>query len=172
MSELTKFDESYKDIDLSSVDVDSHSFDRKFLECEDAYYATIRTIEEFCGKEFDLANNNDEELHRVTLISKISNDREQKIERATAEFIKELAEIYNTCEKKTDYPYYFRRMFIGSSQDYPRLLNGLEYFIKQIDENTIDVFDDCKFSRHMGKFTYNENDWKVTKLLASEFGLR
>lgn len=151
----------YKDIEVSSVDIDSQCLDRKILEIVDDYENKIENILSMHLKEYNLANNNDEELVRRTKIKNIQNDLNNDIARVDKEFEDNLKEAVEKYKKKEDYPFYSKLMFIGASKDYEKLLCGLWYFLKIISEDRIQVYYDAKFSEYLGEFTYKKEDWRA-----------
>lgn len=154
------FEAVKKEIDLSTIDVDSNSFDRKYLELEDSFETNFQFQESFYNREFDLANNLDDEIQRRTRLSQINSDFENRMARLNKEYEDHLKELVEKYEKKTEYPFYFRWLFQGDSSSYNNLLNGLTYYIKQISEDTIRVYNDAKFNRYLGEFKYVESDWR------------
>lgn len=154
------FEEVKKDVDLSSIDIDSESFDRKYLELNDTFETKLQFQESFYAKEYDLANNLDDEIQRRTKMAQINNDFEKRMERVVKDYEDQLKEITEKYEKKKDYPFYFRWLFQGSTNNYDKLLNGLTYYIKQISEDTIRVYNDAKFNTYLGEFPYNDSDWR------------
>ena len=154
------FNERYKDVDLSNIENDSQSYDRKLLETIDEFDRRITTEIEMSLHEMDLANNNDDEILRRTKILQITNDFNSHIERINNEYDKALEELKEKYERKSQYPFYHKWMFIGDSKDYPKLLNGLEYYIKLMNGFTIQVYYDVKFSTYLGEYTIVTSDWK------------
>ena len=155
------FEKVKKEVDLSSIDIDSESFDRKYLELNDAFDAKFQFQESFYAKEYDLANNLDDEIQRRTKLDQINHDFEKRMERVIKDYEEQLSEIVKKYEKKKDYPFYFKWLFQGNTKDYSNLLTGLSYYIKKMSDDTIRVYNDAKFNTYLGEFKYIESDWRT-----------
>ena len=157
------FEEKRKDVDLSSIDIDAQSFDRKLLELNDRFRSKFIFEEEAYAREFSLANNYEDEIQKRTRISAINSDFRRKMDRILDEYEKELAEVAEKFERKTDYPYYFKWRLIGDTSSYNNLLNGLSYYIKQMSKDKIRVYSDVKFNTYLGEFNYVASDWTISE---------
>lgn len=157
-SSYNNFDERYKDIDVSAIENDSQSYDRKLLETIDEFDQKITSEQDMALREMDVANNNDDEILRRTKINQITDDFNAHVERINVEYEKRLEELKDKYEKKTTYPFYHKWMYIGHSDS--KLLNGLVYYIKLINGFTIQAYYDVKFSTYLGEYKYNPGDWK------------
>lgn len=154
------FEEKRKDIDISSIDIDSQSLDRKVLELNDKFNSKFMFEEDVYAREYGIANNLSEETERRIKIDGINNDFKKKIDTILTQYEEELVEAIEKYERKIEYPYYFKWTFIGNTKDYDKLFNGLSYYIKKMDDNTIRVYSDVKFNTYLGEFNYVSDDWK------------
>lgn len=153
------FEEKRKDIDMSNIDIDSQIFQRKKLELDYNYQQKKDTEEEFCSKERDLANNNDDEMLRRILLRKIASDYEQRMNRLNTEYQKELKELEEKYEPKYEKPLYFKWRYIGPVGKYERLICGLTYYVKLDEFDKLTVYNDVKFSKLMAEIHYFKEEW-------------
>lgn len=153
------FDKKYKDIDVSAVENDSQSYDRKLLETIEEFDRKVTAEQEMALREMDVANNNDDELLRRTKIKQITDDFNNHVELINNEYEKKLEELKDKYEKKTTYPFYHKWMYTGHSDS--KLLNGLVYYIKLINGFTLQVYYDVKFSTYLGEYKYDPSNWKA-----------
>lgn len=159
------FEDKRKDIDLSSIDIDSQILQRKKLELDYKYDQKRITETDFCNKEMELANNNDDEMYRRLKLADIRNDYENRMSRLQNEYDEELKEIEIKYKPKYSKPYYFKWMYIGNVKKYDRLISGLTYYVKLDEYDKLYVYDDVKFSKLLAEITYLPNEWRdVTNL--------
>lgn len=157
------YDEFRKDIDLSNVQVDAQTFQRKKLELDERYSAKIDTEESFCAKEMELANNYEDQIVRMTKLEAISNDLGARMTRLMTEYNKELAEIEEKYEKKHTRPYYFKWMYIGPVGKYNKIMGGFEYYIMLDEFDKLTVYYDAKYSKLVGELQYIPEEWQELK---------
>lgn len=159
------FEERRKDVDLSNIDMDSHSYQRKKLELDAKYETKANTEMSFYSKERELANNNDDEILRRIKVSAIDNDYANKVLKLQKDYeneLKELSEKYG--ENESDFNYYKKR-YIGEVGKYvftneKRIYGGTDYYIKLNGEQSkISVYNDAKYSSLVGEILYIPEEW-------------
>ena len=154
------FEEKRKDIDFSSIDIDSQIYQRKKLELDYKYDQKRLTETDYCDKEMELANNNDDEMHRRLKAASIKSDYENRMKRIQEEYDKELEEIKLKYVPKYNKPYYFKWMYIGDVSKYERIINGLSYYVKLNEFDKLSVYDDVKFSKLIAEIAYIPSEWR------------
>ena len=159
------FDEKRKDVDLSNIDIDSQTFQRKKLELDARYESKKNTEEEFYGREISLANNNDDEIIRRTKIESINADHIKAIEKLNNDYQTELAEIEAKYEQKYSSPFYYRWIYTGPVGKYKfseekNIVCGLSYYVKLEEPSKLSVYNDSKYSSLVGQIVYDKSEWR------------
>ena len=160
------FEERRKDIDLSHVDLDAHSFQRKKLELDEKYSKKAETEESFYTKERELANNNDDEIVRRTKVACIDRDYENSMIRLNEDYQKELKELEENNEQECyTKSQYFKWMYIGPVGKYSfpnekTIHAGMSYFVKLEETQKLFVYYDAKFTNFIGEIQYLSEEWR------------
>jgi len=170
MHDQSIIEEKIKDIDLSSIDIDSQCYQRKLLELDENLRKKIITEEEFCNREMDLANNYDDEMNRRIRLKQIRNDFDNRMKKLNEMYEKLLNELKEKHKEELESGefhqefLYYKKIFRANSKD--RIMCGLPYFIKMKKDDflKIYIYDDVKYSKYIGELSYNskeefENDW-------------
>ena len=159
------FEERRKDVDLSNIDIDAHSFQRKKLELDDKFAKKADTESSFYSKERELANNNDDEIIRRIKVSGIDKDFERSMGRLNEEYQKELKELEEKYERNYDRPSYYRLLYVGPVGKYS-FPNGktihavMNYYVKLDELDRLFVYNDAKFSDFLGQIDYIPEEWR------------
>lgn len=158
------FEERRKDVDLSNIDIDSQSFQRKKLELDDKYAKKAETETSFYSKERELANNNDDEKVRRFKVAGIDKDYERSMEKLNEDYQKELKELEENFEDQYVTSSYFKWLYNGPVGKYV-FSNGkkihcmLSYYVK-LKDNKLFVYNDAKFSNFLGEINYIPEEWR------------
>ena len=159
------FEEKRKDIDISNIDIDAHTFQRKKLELDDKYAKRADTETSFYTKERELANNNDDEMIRRIKIKAIDSDFERSMIRLNEDYQKELKELEENNEKCYTKPYYFKWLYMGPVGKYSfpngKIIHAvMSYYVKLNEFDKLFVYNDAKFSDFLGEIRYIPEEWR------------
>lgn len=160
------FEERRKEVDLSHVDLDTHTFQRKKLELDDKYSKRVDTESSFYAKERELANNNDDEMIRRIKVAAIDSDFERSMTKLNEDYQKELKELEDDNQEECyTRPYYFKWLYMGPVGKYT-FPNGktihavMTYYIKLDENDRLFVYNDAKFTDFLGEIDYIQEEWK------------
>lgn len=159
------FEERRKDVDLSNIDIDAHSFQRKKLELDDKFTKKAETEASFYAKERELANNNDDEMIRRVKVANIDKDFERSISRLNESYQKELKELEEKCENSYGRPSYHKWLYMGPVGKYKfpneKVIHSvMSYFVKLDELDRLFVYNDAKFSDFLGEIAYIPEEWR------------
>lgn len=159
------FEERRKDVDLSNIDLDAHSFQRKKLELDDKFAKKAETETSFYSKERELANNNDDEIVRRVKVANIDSDYSRSMEKLNEEYQKELKDLEDNTEVSYGRPSYYKWLYMGPVGKYS-FPNGktihavMSYYVKIDELDRMFVYDDAKFSNFLGEIDYIPEEWR------------
>lgn len=154
-----RFEELRKEV-LDNFDHDAEILQRKILELNEEYDHLVDTEVDFYSKELQLANNNEEEILRRVKVKAIEEDHAKKMERYKKEYQEKVEDLKSKFEPKMSKPYYYKWTYIGPVKKYERILCGLSYFVKLLEDDTLEVFRDVKFSSYVDTVDYIPDEWK------------
>lgn len=159
------FNERRKDIDLSNMDENANSFQRKKLELDDKFANEADSEISFYTKERELANHNDDELVRRIKVSNVDKDYDKAMKRLNENYQKELNELDKKYNVSNERPSYHKWLYMGPVGKYKfsngKVIRGvMGYYVKLDALDRLSVYYDAKFSDLLGEINYIPEEWR------------